>query len=81
MLAFFNSANGMIEQVEKQPAYGIKPRNAEQAFAIHAVLKPEIKLVTMQRRGGYWKNSNCYLAAAMEQKGLQTDLSGTNRSL
>jgi PhoH-like ATPase len=67
VLAFFNSANGMIEQVEKQPAYGIKPRNAEQAFAIHAVLKPEVKLVTMQGVAGTGKTLIA-LAAAMEQK-------------
>lgn len=67
VLAFFNSANGMIEQVDKQPAYGIKPRNAEQAFAIHAVLKPEIKLVTMQGVAGTGKTLIA-LAAAMEQK-------------
>jgi PhoH-like ATPase len=67
ILAFFNSANGMIEHVTKQPAYGIKPRNAEQAFAIHAVLKPEIKLVTMQGVAGTGKTLIA-LAAAMEQK-------------
>jgi PhoH-like ATPase len=67
VLAFFNSANGMIEHVEKKPAYGIKPRNAEQAFAIHAVLKPEIKLVTMQGVAGTGKTLIA-LAAAMEQK-------------
>lgn len=67
VLAFFNSANGMIEHVEKKPAYGIKPRNAEQAFAIHAVLKPEIKLVTMQGVAGTGKTLIA-LAASMEQK-------------
>ena len=67
VLAFFNSANGMIEHVEKKPAYGIKPRNAEQAFAIHAVLKSEIKLVTMQGVAGTGKTLIA-LAAAMEQK-------------
>jgi PhoH-like ATPase len=67
ILAFFNSANGMIEHVEKRTAYGIKPRNAEQAFAIHAVLKPEIKLVTMQGVAGTGKTLIA-LAASMEQK-------------
>jgi PhoH-like ATPase len=67
VLAFYNSANGMIEHVEKKPAYGIKPRNAEQAFAIHAVLKPEIKLVTMQGVAGTGKTLIA-LAASMEQK-------------
>ena len=67
VLAFFNSANGMLEQVEKRSAYGIKPRNAEQAFAIHAVLKPEIKLVSMQGVAGTGKTLIA-LAAALEQK-------------
>ncbi len=67
VLAFYNSANGMVEQVEKKVAYGIKPRNAEQAFAIHAVLKPEIKLVSMQGVAGTGKTLIA-LAAALEQK-------------
>jgi PhoH-like ATPase len=67
VLAFYNSINGMVEQVEKKNAYGIKPRNAEQAFAIHAVLKPEIKLVSMQGVAGTGKTLIA-LAAALEQK-------------
>ncbi len=67
VLAFYNSANGMVELVEKRSAYGIKPRNAEQAFAIHAVLKPEIKLVSMQGVAGTGKTLIA-LAAALEQK-------------
>jgi len=63
VLAFFNSANGMVEQVEKRNAYGIKPRNAEQAFAIHAVLKPEIKLVSMQGVAGTGKTLIALAAA------------------
>ncbi|MBY0435486.1 MAG: PhoH family protein [Cyclobacteriaceae bacterium] len=67
VLAFYNSANGMVEHVEKRSVYGIKPRNAEQAFAIHAVTKPEIKLVTMQGVAGTGKTLIA-LAAALEQK-------------
>jgi len=67
ILAFYNSANGMVEHVEKRAVYGIKPRNAEQAFAIHAVTKPEIKLVTMQGVAGTGKTLIA-LAAALEQK-------------
>src|ERR1041385_2081748 len=67
VLSFYNSANGMLEQVDKRNAYGIKPRNAEQAFAIHAVLKPEIKLVSMQGVAGTGKPLIA-LAAALEQK-------------
>jgi len=67
VLAFYNSANGMVEHVEKRNAYGVKPRNAEQAFAIHAVLKPEIKLVSMQGVAGTGKTLIAR-AAALEQK-------------
>jgi len=67
VLAFYNSANGMVEQVEKRNIYGIKPRNAEQAFAIHAMLKPEIRLVSMQGVAGTGKTLIA-LAAALEQK-------------
>jgi PhoH-like ATPase len=67
ILAFYNSANGMVEHVEKRAVYGIKPRNAEQAFAIHAVTKPDIKLVTMQGVAGTGKTLIA-LAAALEQK-------------
>ncbi|NOT74559.1 MAG: PhoH family protein [Cyclobacteriaceae bacterium] len=67
ILAFYNSANGMVEHVEKRSVYGIKPRNAEQAFAMHAVMKPEIKLVTMQGVAGTGKTLIA-LAAALEQK-------------
>ncbi len=67
ILAFYNSANGMVEHVEKRSVYGIKPRNAEQAFAIHAVTKPDIKLVTMQGVAGTGKTLIA-LAAALEQK-------------
>ena len=67
VLAFYNSANGMVEQVEKRNVYGIKPRNAEQAFAIHAMMKPEIRLVSMQGVAGTGKTLIA-LAAALEQK-------------
>jgi PhoH-like ATPase len=66
-LAYFNPLNGMIEHVEKRSVYGIKPRNAEQAFAIHAALKPEIKLVSIQGVAGTGKTLLA-LAAALEQK-------------
>lgn len=66
-LAYFNPLNGMIEHVEKRSVYGIKPRNAEQTFAIHAALKPEIKLVSIQGVAGTGKTLIA-LAAALEQR-------------
>jgi len=67
VLAFYNSANGMVEQVEKRNAYGIKPRNAEQAFAIHAVFEARNKISVMQGVAGTGKTLIA-LAAALEQK-------------
>lgn len=66
-LAYFNPLNGMVEHVEKRSVYGVKPRNAEQTFAIHAALKPEIKLVSIQGVAGTGKTLLA-LAAALEQK-------------
>ena len=54
-LAYYNPISKRLEQVGKLPAYGIKPRNAEQAFAIHAVLDPNIKLVSIQGVAGTGK--------------------------
>src|SRR6187549_1279716 len=66
-LAYYNPFNGMLEHVEKRSVYGVKPRNAEQAFAIHAALKPDIKLVSIQGVAGTGKTLLA-LAAALEQK-------------
>ncbi|MEJ1238990.1 PhoH family protein [Chryseolinea sp. T2] len=66
-LAYYNPLNQMLEHVEKRSVYGVKPRNAEQAFAIHAALKPEIKLVSIQGVAGTGKTLLA-LAAALEQK-------------
>jgi PhoH-like ATPase len=67
VLAYYNPLNEMLEQVEKRSVYGVKPRNAEQAFAIHAMLKPEIKLVSLQGIAGTGKTLLA-LAASLEQK-------------
>lgn len=67
ILSYYNAITDRIEHVEKRSAYGIKPRNAEQTFAIHAILNPEIKLVSMQGVAGTGKTLIA-LAAALEQK-------------
>lgn len=67
VLSYYNSADDRLERVDKVSAYGVKPRNAEQAFALHALLNPEIKLVTLQGVAGTGKTLLA-LAAAIEQK-------------
>jgi PhoH-like ATPase len=66
-LAYFNSATDLVERVEKIQAFGIKPRNAEQVFAMHAVLNPDIKLVTISGLAGTGKTLLA-LAGAIELK-------------
>lgn len=66
-LAYYNPINTMMERVEKLYTYGVKPRNAEQTFAMHALMNPEIKLVTLQGVAGTGKTLLA-LAAALEQK-------------
>ena len=67
VLCYFNPTNESIERIDKRNTYGIKPRNAEQTFAMHAVLNPEVQLVTIQGIAGTGKTLLA-LAAAMEQK-------------
>ncbi|MFC2176065.1 PhoH family protein [Bacteroidota bacterium] len=62
-----NPETGMLERIEKTTAYGIRPLNAEQVFALHAILDPNIKLVTLQGVAGTGKTLLA-LAGAMEQK-------------
>ena len=66
-LAWFNASTGLLERIEKRIAYGITPRNAEQVFALHALLNPAIKLVTLQGVAGTGKTLLA-LAAAIEQR-------------
>ncbi|MFC2126731.1 PhoH family protein [Bacteroidota bacterium] len=66
-LAYFNPESSRIEKVDKRAVYGIKPRNAEQTFAIHAILNPEAKLVTLQGVAGTGKTLLA-LAGALEQR-------------
>ena len=66
-LCYYNPETRRIEKVEKKTAYGIRPRNAEQAFALHAIMNPEVKLVTIQGVAGTGKTLLA-LAGALEQK-------------
>lgn len=66
-LACYNALTRRIERLEKRSAFRITPRNAEQVFAMHAILNPDVKLVTLQGVAGTGKTLLA-LAAALEQK-------------
>jgi PhoH-like ATPase len=64
-LAFYNHLTDHIERIEKEYVYGVKPKNAEQAFALHALMNPTVKLVALQGVAGTGKTLLA-LASALE---------------
>ncbi len=66
-LAYFNPFSKELERVNKQTTFNIKPRNAEQAFALHALMQKDIKLVALHGVAGTGKTLLA-LAAAMAQR-------------
>ena len=67
VLSYYNSQENILERVDKRLAYNIKPKNAEQAFALHAIMDPNIKLVSIQGVAGTGKTLLA-LAGALEQR-------------
>lgn len=67
VLASYSPSKDVIERVKKVTAFGINPRNAEQAFALDAILNPDIKLVSIQGVAGTGKTL-LSLAGALEQR-------------
>lgn len=65
-LAYYNPLLDEVERVEKKYITGIKPKNAEQAFAVNALMNENIKLVVLQGVAGTGKTLLA-LAAALEQ--------------
>ena len=66
-LAYFNPENELLERVDKRTCYGVSPKNAEQAFAMHAVLNPNVRLVSIQGVAGTGKTLLA-LASAIEKR-------------
>lgn len=66
-LSFYNPKELALERVEKEYVYGIKPKNAEQTFAVHALLNDNIKLVALQGVAGTGKTLLA-LASSIEQR-------------
>lgn len=66
-LVYFNAKTQRLERVQKDMAYGIKPRNAEQTFALHAILNPDVLLVSLSGSAGTGKTLLA-LAGALEQR-------------
>ena len=67
VLAYYNATERLIRRIEKHTVQRITPRNAEQVFALHAILNPDVKLVTMQGVAGTGKTLLA-LAGALDQR-------------
>ncbi len=55
VLAALNNEMDKFKRIDKQAVYGIKPRNAEQTFAVDALCNPDIPLVSMTGKAGTGK--------------------------
>ena len=64
-LVAYVARTGMLRRVHKGNAYGIVPRNAEQTFALDALLNDDVQLVTLSGKAGTGKTLLA-LAAALE---------------
>ncbi len=66
-LGYFNPKSENIELVQAMNAYGITPRNAEQTFAMHAMMNPDVLLASITGAAGTGKTLLA-LACALEQR-------------
>ncbi len=55
VLAYLDQEMGNLRKVDKNIIYGIKPRNAEQTFAVDALTNLDISLVTLTGKAGTGK--------------------------
>lgn len=67
VLAVYKKEQGLLVRIQKYTAYGIIPRNAEQSFAMHALLDDTLPLVTISGKAGTGKTLLA-LAAALESR-------------
>jgi PhoH-like ATPase len=65
-LSFYNKEKNAFSRVEKINCFGIKPKNAEQAFAMDALTNPDVKLISIQGVAGTGKTL-LSLATALAQ--------------
>ncbi len=66
-LAYYDANDEMIKRVDKISSYGIMPRNAEQTFALDALVNSNIQLVSITGKAGTGKTLLA-LAAALHTK-------------
>lgn len=66
VLACYDPVRRVVRKVDKPNVFGIYPKNAEQAFAVDALLNPDIQLVAISGKAGTGKTLLA-LASALQQ--------------
>jgi len=64
---FYHHGTRMLVPISNDPVFRIQPRNPEQAYALHALLDPSIRLVSIQGNAGTGKTLLA-LACALQQR-------------
>lgn len=67
VLATYDGQTSQFRRVGLTGCFGIKPRNAEQSFALHALTDPQLRLITLSGKAGSGKTL-LSLAAALERE-------------
>lgn len=68
VLAMLNNDMEKVKRIDKEVVYGIKPRNAEQTFAVNALCNSDIPLVTMTGKAGTGKTLLALASALQVRK-------------
>lgn len=66
VLACYDPLKRVVRKVDKPNVFGIYPKNAEQAFAVDALLNPNVQLVAVSGKAGTGKTLLA-LASALQQ--------------
>lgn len=68
VLAYLDNEKKTVEKIDKNYIYGIKPRNAEQTFAVSALINKNIPLVTITGKAGTGKTLLALASALFVKK-------------
>ncbi|GAB4286956.1 MAG: PhoH family protein [Ignavibacteriaceae bacterium] len=68
VLAYLNQDADKLHKVDKETVYGIKPRNAEQTFAVDALTNNNIQLVSLTGKAGTGKTLLALASALQVRK-------------
>ncbi|MGK9475555.1 PhoH family protein [Melioribacter sp. OK-6-Me] len=68
ILAYLDAEMEAFHRIDKETVYGIKPRNAEQTFAVNALINKNIPLVTLTGKAGTGKTLLALASALQVRK-------------